>query len=193
MIRNLLISVSILILLHGCASTSGSKSANSGAKETTSNTSKHHARADNEVEANKKAESWETDSYEQAKVITTASYDAAPEPIQRNKTAPASRDAVLDLLAQSKQAIDQNNYDEAENILQRVLRIEPGNAWVWYNMAVVSFYQANYHQAIQQALKSNNLENKVKALRNNNYKIIEQSYIELGEPVKAKSARKKIE
>lgn len=183
MIRNLLITLSTILLLNGCASTSDSKPVTGGGKHST-----------NKATVNKMPvpETAYPDSYEQAKVITTASYAAAPEPIQRNKTTPASREAVLDLMLESKLAIEENNYNEAENILKRALRIEPGNAWLWYNMAVISFYQANYHQAIQQALKSNNLERDVKELRNNNYKLIEQSYIELGEPVKAKSVRKKI-
>ena len=181
MIRNLLTAVFISLLIYGCASTSCSKPGVDSSRDSAVQNSD-----DKDLDAEG------ADTHEQAKIITTASYDAAPEPIQTRKTTPASREAVLDLLTQSKQAIDVNDYDEAENILKRALRIEPGNAWLWYNMAVVSFYQADYHQAIQQALKSNNLERYAQQLRNNNFKIIEQSYIELDEPAQARSYAKKI-
>lgn len=123
---------------------------------------------------------------QQPKVITTAALDNRQTIKTQQKSVPASRQAVLDLLAQSKAAIDQQNYDEAENLLKRALRIEPGNAWLWHNMAVVKFYQNDFQQAIQQALKSNNLINNSPKLRANNGKIIKQSYIELGEPEKAR-------
>jgi len=92
---------------------------------------------------------------------------------------------VLDLLAQSKSAMEQYNYDEAERLLKRALRIEPGNAWLWHNMAVLKFYQQDYQQAIQQALKSDNLEKNNAQLKASNSKVIKQSYIELGELQKA--------
>lgn len=126
-----------------------------------------------------------SDDYQQPKVITTAALDRSLTVRQTNNAPPASRQAVLDLLAQSKSAIEENNYTDAEGLLKRALRIEPGNAWLWHNMAVLKFYQQDYQQAIQQALKSNNLEKNNSKLRTNNAKVIRQSYIELGEPQKA--------
>lgn len=122
----------------------------------------------------------------QPRVITTAALDRNLPVKQKKNTPPASRQAVLDLLAQSKSAMEQYNYDEAEGLLKRALRIEPGNAWLWHNMAVLNFYQQDYQQAIQQALKSNNLGKNSPQLRTSNSKVIKQSYIELGEPQKAK-------
>ncbi|MCW8931974.1 MAG: tetratricopeptide repeat protein [Gammaproteobacteria bacterium] len=126
-----------------------------------------------------------TEELNQPRVITTAALDQDLSVKPRKTSPPASRQAVLDLLAQSKSAMEQNNYAEAEGLLKRALRIEPGNAWLWHNMAVLKFYQEDYHQAIQQALKSNNLEKNSTELRKNNSKVIKQSYIELGEPQKA--------
>ncbi len=124
---------------------------------------------------------------QQAKVITTAALDTEYQaPNKKNNSASARRPVVTDLLAQSQQAIKNQDYNAAENYLKRALRIEPGNAWLWYNMAVINFYQENYHQAIQKALKSNNLEKNSRQLRANNNKIIKQSYIELDEPEKAR-------
>ena len=81
--------------------------------------------------------------------------------------------------------IDEGNYSDAESLLKRALRIEPGNAWLWHNMAVLQFYREDYQQAIQQALKSNNLAKNNQNLKSDNYKVIKQSYIELGNPEKA--------
>jgi len=125
------------------------------------------------------------DDEQQAKVITTAALDRGQPAKTVKKSVPASREAVLDLLAQSKSAITEQQYDEAESLLKRALRIEPGNPWLWHNMAVVKFYQEDYQQAIQQALKSNNLQKNNQQLEINNAKIIKQSYIELEELEKA--------
>lgn len=122
----------------------------------------------------------DSNDMQQPKVITTAAL-SRDLPVQQKTSPPASRQAVLDLLAQSKFEMEQYNYDDAEALLNRALRIEPSNAWLWHNMAVLKFYQQDYHQAIQQALKSNNLGKNSPQLRNNNSKVIKQSYIELGE------------
>lgn len=122
---------------------------------------------------------------QQPRVITTAIAEQVQPVTLKKKLPPPSRQAVLDLLAQSKAAMDESHYEEAEGLLKRALRIEPGNAWLWHNMAVLKFYQEDYQQAIQQAHKSNNLENNNPRLKANNSKIIKQSYIELGEPKKA--------
>ncbi|MCP3853053.1 MAG: tetratricopeptide repeat protein [Gammaproteobacteria bacterium] len=121
----------------------------------------------------------------QPRVITTAAVDHDVSAIRKKSVPPASRLAVLDLLAQSKSAIDEGDYGTAERLLNRALRIEPGNAWLWHNMAVLNFYQEDYQQAIQQALKSDNLEKNNAQLGKNNAKVIKQSYLELGEPQKA--------
>lgn len=126
-----------------------------------------------------------SDELQQPRVITTAALDHGLPVRQKKNSPPASRQAVLDLLAQSKAAIEQSDYNDAEGLLKRALRIEPGNAWLWHNMAVLKFYQQDYQQAIQQALKSNNLGKNSPQLKRNNSKIIRQSYIELGEPQKA--------
>lgn len=116
----------------------------------------------------------------QPKVITTAKVDNTRlAKVNKKPAVPASRAAVLDLLAQSKSAIEQYKYDEAESLLKRALRIEPGNAWLWHNMAVIKFYQEDYQQAIQQAMKSNNLSKNNEQLDIANGKIIKQSYTEL--------------
>ena len=181
MIKIYLLIVFVISLINGCTSIDYTRPASkqppvyerSTAPGTQSSETKSH----------------EPDIYDieqQPKVITTAALDRGRTVKTKSNSVPASRQAVLDLLAQSKSAIEQQHYDDAENLLKRALRIEPGNAWLWHNMAVVKFYQGDYQQAIQQALKSNNLEKNNHQLKTNNGKIIKQSYIEIGEPEKAR-------
>ncbi len=112
------------------------------------------------------------------KVISIASAENIST-VAVKKSPPPSRQAVLTLLEQSKSAMERNDYSESQNLLTRALRIEPGNAWLWHNMAVLKFYQEDYQQAIQYALKSNNLEKQDPQLKNSNAQIINQSYLEL--------------
>jgi len=122
---------------------------------------------------------------QQPRVITTALAESSQAVKFKKKSPPPSRQAVVDLLVQAKSSMEELHYDEAESLLKRALRIEPGNAWLWHNIAVLKFYQEDYQQAIQQALKSNNLEKNNAELKINNAKVIKQSYIELGDLKKA--------
>ena len=118
------------------------------------------------------------------KVITIAKMDTDSHDSVKprvNKKSHPSRTAVLDLLQQSQAAIEDNDYRTAESILNRALRIEPSNAWLWHNMAIIKFYQEDYQQAIQQALKSNNLEKNDKRLSRSNAQIIKQSQQQLSD------------
>ena len=176
MLKNIIVLTTTLFLMNACASTEYSRT---------------EAKPYVSQETNKAAVYERSVSYQEknepAKVITTAALDKQYQSVDKSRTTiPASRQAVLDLLSQSKQAINNSNYVDAENYLKRALRIEPGNAKLWHNMAVVNFYQENYQQAIQQALKSNNLAKNNHQLIDNNSKVIKQSYIELGEPAKAR-------
>ena len=170
MLKKVIVLIIAIFLMNACASTESKP---------------YSAAKTNKAAVYERSVSYKEDSG-QVKVITTAAVDNQYNPLKKKYKVPASRQAVIDLLAHSKQAIDENNYVSAENYLKRALRIEPSNAKLWHNMAVVNFYQENYHQAIQQALKSNNLAKNNRQLIANNSKVIKQSYIELGEPSKAK-------
>jgi len=170
MIKFYLLIVFIISLLNGCTSIEPSGS------ERTSTEKKApvvERTAEPEQQISAKAIT------QQPKVITIAAAAPALTSKPKKTSPPPSRQAVLELLSQSKSAIDQYNYNEAESLLSRALRIEPDNAWLWHNMAVLKFYQQDYQQAIQQALKSNNLQKNSPQLKINNEKIIKQSYIKI--------------
>ena len=177
MLKKVIIVLIPLTLMNACASTT--------TEYTRTEAKPYSAAESNKVEVYDRSVTYKEDPG-QAKVITTAAIDKQYQPASNKKASvPASRKAVIDLINQSKQSMDKNDYVSAENSLKRALRIEPSNAKLWHNMAVVNFYQENYHQAIQQALKSNNLAKNNRQLIANNSKVIKQSYIELGEPDKA--------
>lgn len=177
MIKIYLIVLFLISLINGCTSIDYSRRDSESIYETKAPVEEHIGSHSGTVEV--------VEEVYQPKVITTAALDRDITTQQNKNSPPASRQAVLDLLAQSKSAIEQSDYVNAESLLKRALRIEPSNAWLWHNMAVLKFYQEDYQQAIQQALKSNNLEKNNPQLRSNNSKVIKQSYIELGEPQKA--------
>jgi len=170
MIKFYLLLLFIISLINGCTSIDPS------ASETTS-TEKKVPIVDRTTEPEQQISKQRIT--QQPKVITIATVAPALTTKYKKKSPPPSRQAVLELLAQSKSAIDQYNYNEAESLLSRALRIEPDNAWLWHNMAVLKFYQQDYQQAIQQALKSNNLQKNSPQLKINNEKVIKQTYIKI--------------
>jgi len=177
MLKKIIVLILFIPLMNACSSPN----------HTRNRTETHAVPVVNKTTISDSPAVYEGEDAAQPKVITTAALDRSAQPAsKKHNTMPASRQAVTDLLSRSKQAINNNQYIDAENYLKRALRIEPGNAMLWHNMAVVNFYQENYHQAIQQALKSTNLAKQNQQLIANNNKVIKQSYIELGEPDKAK-------
>lgn len=177
MIKLYFLMLLIVSLIHGCTTIDYSRSRPLSGQQA--------AVTEKSTKQGTKQDVMQNADMEQPKIITTAALERR-EPIVKAKISPpASRQAVLDLLAQSKSAIEKYKYADAESLLKRALRIEPGNAWLWHNMAVLKFYQQDYQQAIQQALKSNNLGHNNSQLRKNNSKVIKQSYIKLDELEKA--------
>ena len=85
---------------------------------------------------------------------------ALPEKVLPNfpKTADAiSGPAVLSLLRSAQSARAAGQYAQASGSLERALRIEPRNYFVWSTLADTYLRQKNYDQAISVAQKSNSL------------------------------------
>lgn len=49
------------------------------------------------------------------------------------------------------------NYVQAEELMERALRIEPKNSYYWYVLAQVKYWQRQYPQAVQMCLKSKSI------------------------------------
>jgi len=105
---------------------------------------------------------------------------------------------VQHLMSESKQALKQGDLDLANSTLERAIRIDRKNPWLWHNLAILRVRQKMYAKAIQLALKANDESSqysqaKVQKLQLNNWKLIHFCHLELGESKKAKKAMKFIQ
>jgi tetratricopeptide (TPR) repeat protein len=99
--------------------------------------------------------------------------------------------AALTLLDDAEKELQSGNDIKAEEYLERAIRIEPQNAVLWQALAKSKFQQGLYSQAIQLCHKSNSyLPSNV--TRRNNWLLIEQAYLELGNVQEAQKARARV-
>ncbi len=97
---------------------------------------------------------------------------------------------IASLIEDSNQHAAAGNTDKAIALLERALRIEPGNALLWHQFAQVRLQQSNWQQAIALARKSNALAGNDQVLKSRNWAVIASAYEKLGDPEKAKEARR---
>ncbi len=84
----------------------------------------------------------------------------------------ASRSAVVALLDRAEHYRRLGDTRSAAATLERALRIDPGNARLWYQLAVVRLEQGKPAQAEQLALKSNALSAGDRALQARNWALV---------------------
>lgn len=107
--------------------------------------------------------------------------DNAPE-----RAAPA----VVALLEQAETASTAGDHQRAAALLERALRIEPTNAVLWHNLAVVRYREANYSQAESMAMRSNRYAAGKHQLLTRNWQLIAVSRELSGNTQGAEEARK---
>ena len=93
---------------------------------------------------------------------------AMPAPAQR----PGENPAVLALLDDADVHISENNPEGAAGSIERALRLEPKNPWLWHRLAALQLEQGNWRQAVALAQKSNSLSARHPALRRANADLI---------------------
>lgn len=94
-------------------------------------------------------------------------------PTVPDRDAPTTSPAVLDLSSSARRALNDGRFDEATQLLERAIRIEPQNGALWHELARVRFEQGDYEQARQLATRSNALVNSGSALKTKNDKLID--------------------
>jgi len=99
--------------------------------------------------------------------------------------------AVISLLEKARDATTQGDYQRAEVLLERTVRIEPRNASLWHYLAKLRLHQTRYTEAIGLAQKSNNLARSNEHLKADNWRIIAHSKYQLGDAVGAQAAQAK--
>ena len=106
--------------------------------------------------------------------------------------APPGREALPDLKPQkgpahalyseAEQAMRKGDYKQAEMLLERALRVEPGNGWYWHAMGRVQYGQGSFEQAIQFCLKSDSMAGRDPELKRYNRLLIKQASGKTGAP-----------
>ena len=96
---------------------------------------------------------------------------AAPAPTARVSDNPA----VLALLDDAQLSLGQAAPEAAASSIERALRLEPKNPWLWHRLAVLKLEQGNWRLAIALAQKSNSLAAGQPALRQANTDLLRQA------------------
>lgn len=99
--------------------------------------------------------------------------------------------AIVKLLNSARDATRQGDYQKAEVLLERTLRIEPRNPVLWHYMAKLRLHQGRLKEAIGLAAKSNTLARANKRLQADNWRIIAHSKHQSGDIYGAREAQAK--
>lgn len=104
---------------------------------------------------------------------------------------PASENkAVLALLERAHADAAAGQRESAEASLERALRIEPRNPWLWHEMAALRVIQGQYAQAITLARKSSSFSGGKHRVQAENWQVIGQARVAQGDSAGADQAFK---
>jgi hypothetical protein len=97
------------------------------------------------------------------------------------------------LVAMADQAEDRGEYGQAASSLERALRIEPRNAYLWNRLAHLRFSEGRYGEAGDLAAKSNALAGRDRALKRDNWKMVAAARRAAGDIPGARAAEQQVE
>jgi predicted Zn-dependent protease len=98
--------------------------------------------------------------------------------------------AVVALLDRARLDTGAGRREAAGASLERALRIEPRNAWLWHELAQLRLAQGQYAQAISLAQKSSSFAGRERGLRALNWRVIGNARVAQGDAVGAEQALK---
>jgi len=110
--------------------------------------------------------------------------EGQPEPVKSDNRAVI---ALLDLAHTDDQA---GRHEAAGASLERALRIEPRNPWLWHELAQLRLTQGQYEQAISLARKSNSFAGQDRRLQALNWRAISDARVAQGDSSGAEQALK---
>ncbi len=116
----------------------------------------------------------------------------AQEPDRAAEPELAAPPAVVALLEQAEEASAAGEHDRAAALLERALRIDPGNAALWHNLAVVRYRQGEYSQADSMAQRSLQHASGQAELQKRNWQLIAVSRDLAGDSAGAARARDRL-
>jgi len=111
--------------------------------------------------------------------------EPVPKPIE------STNKAVIALLDRSKIDFDAGQREAAGSSLERALRIEPRNPWLWYELAQLRLAQGQYAQAISLSHKSIAFAGHERPLQALNWRLIGNARVAQGDPAGAEQAFKR--
>lgn len=100
---------------------------------------------------------------------------AGPGPTPGEGGALSDKRPVTSLLARADAHRDAGEVELAVALLERALRIEPRNPWLWYRLAELRLQQGRYTQAIGLARKADSLAPGNGDLHQRSLRLIEQA------------------
>ena len=113
--------------------------------------------------------------------------DAVPKP---EEPVMSGNKAVIALLDRARLDTGAGQREAAGSSLERALRIEPRNAWLWHELAQLRLAQGQYAQAISLARKSISFSGRERRLQGLNWRLIGNARIAQGNPTAAEQALK---
>jgi predicted Zn-dependent protease len=121
----------------------------------------------------------------------TAPLPMAPLPMPPVPRAEMSGNhAVIALLDRAQTDSDAGQREAAGASLERALRIEPRNPWLWLQLAQLRLAQGQYAQAITLARKSNSFAGHQPRVQAGNWQVIAQARVAQGDSAGAEQAFK---
>ncbi len=75
-------------------------------------------------------------------------------PATKSATPPPANPAVVALLDQAAAQGRSGHVDQSATTLERALRIQPENGWLWHRLAAVRLQQERYSETVELATKS---------------------------------------
>ena len=109
----------------------------------------------------------------------------------RTETPRRSNPAVAMLLNQANEQRQAGQPEQAAASLERALKIEPSNAWLWHRLAQVRLEQGRYSEVAALAARSNSFARGDRVLMANNWLLIAQAERGLGRRDAAKAAEQR--
>lgn len=115
----------------------------------------------------------------------------APRTVQREATQTVTGDdPLLSMLQKIEQAMQQGEYQRAEGLLERALRIDSKRSGLWHDLAQVRYHQQSYREAVTLARRSNSFAGSA-VLKEENWSLIARSKEALGDLDGARAAWRK--
>lgn len=119
-----------------------------------------------------------------------------PAPVEISPAEPAPKpvvsasQAVVSLVDRARTDAESGQREAAGALLERAMRIEPRNPWLWQELAQLRLNQGQYAQAISFAQKSMSFSGQDRRLRSLNWKIIGNARVAQGDASGAEQALK---